>query len=329
MSHRLKLNVYILELKKVGQSKYSTWQDFYNNTYGIDFSDEKIKENQFSLFNTAMLNSFGASFTSNDDSTKGVSLKTIDMDAKMNVFSGTFKGGLTGIDQEIFYNNNSNERTGFLTYDHIATLIYYFKIWTPYDSNIGILMLQSYSSLGCNAEIVKLFKGYFKKVGYLLKLSRFVPREIVDHFKSTSSIYKISFERKNLDSNTRNKLSPIYEDFPKVNAKIELTGFKVSPDNLWNALTSKNIKLLESDIVMLGMTDNDYKTMVYYEDAEGHKSKLVIDASFGELKPNIFLPDTLKEEDKEVPHLERINIYTNSILDKIKKEIGYAAKDNS
>lgn len=289
MAHTLKLNIYVLEIKKRGERTPLTWQEFYKNIYGIEETRETTKDRQYSMFKNALLTRFGERFTENENRTKGVSLKNFEFQSSRNIFSGTFKGGLTGIEQELFHNNNANETTGILGYNDIATLIYYFKLWTPYDSNIGILMLQSYASLGCNAEIADVLKKFFQSLGYTLKLSRFVPHEMIEHFKRTSSIYQISFERKNLSSDTRHQLSPIYDEFPNVNAKLIFSGFRVSPERVWDKLSSQNIKLLEADITMLEMaTNDDYTTIVSYEDAEGHKSNLNISKRDSELKPNIF-----------------------------------------
>lgn len=330
MAHTLKLNIYVLEIKKRGERTPLTWQEFYKNIYGIEETRETTKDRQYSMFKNALLTRFGERFTENENRTKGVSLKNFEFQSSRNIFSGTFKGGLTGIEQELFHNNNANETTGILGYNDIATLIYYFKLWTPYDSNIGILMLQSYASLGCNAEIADVLKKFFQSLGYTLKLSRFVPHEMIEHFKRTSSIYQISFERKNLSSDTRHQLSPIYDEFPNVNAKLIFSGFRVSPERVWDKLSSQNIKLLEADITMLEMaTNDDYTTIVSYEDAEEHKSNLNISKRDSELKPNIFLPDTLKEDGKEIPELTKIDRHTNSLLETIKQEIGYTVQNEN
>lgn len=207
MAHTLKLNIYILEIKEKGKRISLTWREFFKNVYGTEEARETTKDRQYLMFKNALLNRLGERFTENENRTKGVSLRNFEVQPSRNIFSGTFKGGLTGIEQELFHNNNANETTGILGYNDIATLIYYFKLWTPYDSNIGILMLQSYASLGCNAEIVDVLKKFFQSIGYTLKLSRFVPHEMIEHFKRTSSIYQISFERKNLSSDTRPLLS--------------------------------------------------------------------------------------------------------------------------
>ena len=141
---------------------------------------------------------------------------------------------------------------------------------------------------------------------------------------------QISFERKNLSSDTRHQLSPIYDEFPNVNAKLIFSGFRVSPERVWDKLSSQNIKLLEADITMLEMaTNDDYTTIVSYEDAEGHKSNLNISKRDSELKPNIFLPDTLKEDGKEIPELTKIDRHTNSLLETIKQEIGYTVQNEN
>jgi hypothetical protein len=328
MAHTLKLNIFIIELRRKREKNLLEWKEFYKNTFENTESGEISKEQFYSKFKENLISYFSDFFTENEKRTKGISLKSIDVIKEKNIFSGTFKGGLTGIEQEIYETNNANDTKGTLGFDDIATLIYYFKLWTPYDSNFGILMLQSYSSLGCNAEITDVLKKFFNNKGYTLKLSKFVPHEMVEHFKETSSIYQISFERKNLSTSTRHHLSPIYDDFPNVNAKLIFSGFRVSPERIWDKLKNNGIKLLEADITSLEMSENDqYVTIVSYEDAEGHKSNLNISKEDSDLKPNIFLPDSIKEEGKESPDLAKIENHTNFILEKIKREIGYTVDD--
>ena len=75
--------------------------------------------------------------------------------------------------------------------------------------------------------------------------------------------------------------------------------------------------------------NDDYTTVLSYEDAEGHKSNLNISKTDSELKPNIFLPDTLKEDGKEIPDLTKIDNHTNYLLDIIKEEIGYTVRNEN
>ena len=280
MAHTLKLNIYTLELKKSGSRTLLTWNEFFKQVFG-----SSTKEDEFVSFKTSLLSYFGNSFTTNKSETKAVSLKNIDIDARKNTFNGTFNGGLTGINQEIYNNRDSKKVKDTVGYDDIASLTYYFKLWTPYDSNIGILMLQSYASLGCNAEISDLLKLYFKNKGYTLSLARFVPKPFVEHFKNTSNIYQISFERKDLSEKTKHGLSPIYDEIPRINAKLVFSGFKVSPATIWDKLKDSSAKLLEADLTMLEMANTDeYQTIVSYEDSDGHKSNLNICKSDMELK---------------------------------------------
>ena len=43
MAHTLKLNIYVLEIKKRGERTPLTWQEFYKNIYGIEETRETTK----------------------------------------------------------------------------------------------------------------------------------------------------------------------------------------------------------------------------------------------------------------------------------------------
>lgn len=44
MAHTLKLNIYVLEIKKRGERTPLTWQEFYKNIYGIEETRETTKD---------------------------------------------------------------------------------------------------------------------------------------------------------------------------------------------------------------------------------------------------------------------------------------------
>ena len=56
----------------------------------------------------------------------------------------------------------------------------YYKIWLPLDSNVGILMVQSYTSVGCTSLFKEQLENYFIRKGYKISSwSKCIPKEYI------------------------------------------------------------------------------------------------------------------------------------------------------
>jgi hypothetical protein len=70
---------------------------------------------------------------------------------------------LTGIEQEVYKTSSSEERQDTITEDEVTALPYYFKIWMPYDSNVGVVMVQSYTETGVVSLVLDKIKHFIKR----------------------------------------------------------------------------------------------------------------------------------------------------------------------
>ena len=207
MGHTLKLDIYYFELKEIldtrenivrggekrkyykTKDKITNFGDFFSRIY----AGEK-RENYLKLFLQEFISSFNNAFSSNKSNTQAISItdnlyKSISLNN--NVLSGEFIGGQTGIDVDIYKTNNATTKKDTLDKDSVASLSYYYKIWLPFDSNTGIIMIQSYTLSACTTLFKEKLESLFEKKGYQLSLFKFIPKNFIKKYQRNGYIYKI------------------------------------------------------------------------------------------------------------------------------------------
>jgi len=322
MAYNLKLDIFRISLKKKGGSndELLDFREFFNQAY-----TEKDKDTAYKEFVKDYIKSFNEKFTLNKDQTKAISAKSAhDFTSRSikNVIDGQVLGGQTGIPQELFKQSDALAPTGNVEVDEVTTLPYYIKLWTPIDHNTGVLMVQSYSNLTVT-DLIKIHLSHlFHDFSFSLIFTPYVPESVKEHFKSESSVYKIAFVKESLRKDKRKLLNPLFTEFDNLTLRIEVSGFKTDVKNFWDELTKSN-KIIHSNLEDFDIKENDdFQTIAYYRDADGHQSHTSIKKDF-DINPTIFLDDSLKMIGSEFFDFEKIKKHTDGILEEIKKEIKY------
>jgi hypothetical protein len=286
-------------------------------------SNDMPKAELFSIVKDKFLKSFSDQFVLNHEKTKGIAIRQINTIPTMNIIDGIMIGGLTGIEQEVYKTSSSGERQDTITEDEVTALPYYFKIWMPYDSNLGVVMIQSYTETGVVSLVLDKIKNFFKSYNFFVLDSRFVDKEYKDYFKKHSIVDKLVLAKTHLSSEARGALNQMFANFEGLKVEIKLTGFNVSIDEFWLQINRQ--KPLDVDLSEFEMGEKEnYDVIATYKDISGKQSQARLSKDF-DITPTIILDATLKETDKEYPNYEKIQIHTNSILTKVKQEIGYEA----
>jgi len=322
MAYNLKLNIFRISLKKKGGSNKELieFSEFFKGAYS-----KTDKKDAYDEFIKDYISSFNSKFKLNRDKTKGISandLHNFRLRSESNLIDGEVIGGQTGIPQDLFKQTNATSTTGTVAVDDVTVLPYYIKLWTPLDHDTGVLMVQSYSNL----SVTDLVKGHlstiFMKYEFSLLYTPYVPNALKEEFKKDSSVYKIAFVKESLSKGKRKLLNPLFTEFDNLRVKIEVSGFKKSVSDFWDEFLGEE-KIVNSNLEDLDIKENeDYKTVAYYTDSEGHKSNTSIQKNF-EIMPTIFLDYNLKRSGSEYFDFEKIKKHTDSILEDLKKEIGY------
>ena len=319
--YTLKLSIYTFALK--GNDKEEvTFKDFQQTLL-----DEQVttKELLFDQFKEKFLNSFSDKFVLNSDKTKGIAIKQINCIPTKNIIDGMMIGGLTGIEQEVYKTSSSENKQETIKEDEITALPYYFKIWMPFNSDLGILMVQSYTEAGVVSLVIDKIKHFFRSYGYSIATNPYVHNEYKEYFKKNSSVNQLVLAKSYLSESARGALNQLFTNFSGLKVEIKISGFNVSIDEFWKQVDTKNP--LHADLSEFEMNEKEnYDVVATYKDTSGKQSQARLSRNL-DILPTIILDDQLKETGKEYPSYTKIQAHTNFILEKVKEEIGYEAKD--
>jgi hypothetical protein len=320
----LELSIYTFTLKeKNSREDYFDFNEFYRKNFTEDGENvHKVKPDLlYKRFVGMILDEFENKFWLNKDKNKGISTKDITYRPGKSIIEGIINGGNTGYGHQIYNILNNEKSVGEISEDQLASLPYYFKMWTPPDSQVGVLMIQSYSIGSINSILLEFIKPIFAKYGATFRRIVHIPKELRESYIKRSSIKKVTFTSTIENPNTRKKFNRAFEDSDGLKITISVEGLKKrSIKGFLNKFNKSNP--IGIDLKELGMEQpEDYVTKLYYEDEEGRRAHAKIEDKF-EIRPTIVLPIEVVNENK-TPNLERFVSYTDKLLEKVKKEIDY------
>lgn len=320
--YTLKLSIYTIALRD-GEKNDVTFRTFHESI--CESEKKESKEKLFSTCKDKFLNSFKDKFVLNYDKTKGIAIKQINSIPAKNIIDGMLIGGLTGIEQDVYKTSSSDKKQDTITQDEVTALPYYFKIWMPYDSSLGVIMIQSYTETGVVSLALDKIKHFFKSYEFSILSNAYVNKEYKEHFKKFSIVDELILSKTHLSTEARSAFNKLFAEFSGLKVEIRVKGFNVSIDDFWNNVNYN--KPLDLDLSDFEMNKKEYYDVIAtYKDVNGKQSQARLSKSF-DIMPTIVLDSTLKEIGKEYADYSKIQSHTNAILDKVKQEIGYEAKD--
>src|SRR5699024_1882770 len=129
-----------------------------------------------------------------------------------SVIEGIINGGNTGYGHQIYNILNNEETVGEVSEDQLASLPYYFKMWTPPNSQVGVLMVQSYGIGSINSLLLDFIKTIFSKYGATFKRIIHIPKELRENYIKRSSVKKVTFTSTIDNPDSRKKFNRAFED---------------------------------------------------------------------------------------------------------------------
>lgn len=336
MAYTLKLDIYSFQLKKITRrtigwnknnkevTRYRTEEDFvisFSEFVKSFISEETQGKPYMEAFLYGFMREFNASFVSNDTNTKAISITE---DLKRGFSSqkftawGMYKGGMTGITRDVYKNSNANDITGKLLEDNVTSLCYFYKLWIPQDSNIGFVMLQSYTSQGCTALFKERFEKYAESCGYKVFWKKNIPNSYIQHFLASAWIKEIKVQH--VKRETRGLQSPTFA-LDEAKCVTILNKLNIPLQKLLLMVDYKQelkngIQVLDKNYI----PDEDNVQLVYEHNGRTVHASM---ANLEDILPAFILDDGLKEPDSQAPDFEAMNTFTDDILEEIKKKIGY------
>lgn len=327
MTNNIELSIYTFVLKEKGKKKgeYFNLGEFFRRNF-ISSDDKKPhtieQEELYKRFMKEVIQEFNNEFILNEEKTKGIATGIYHSYGNSNNIDGFINGGDRGLNHKIYKIKDNQKSTGSLKDDEIVALPHYFKLWTPPNSQVGILMIQNYSNAGINTLLLNFLRLFFEKYGASFNETRHVPKELKESFIKRSIVKKVVFTKTKLSEETRKAFNYAFTDEEGIKIKIEISGFKNNtPIDKFIEKFEKKKKMIGVDLSDLDISsDDDVKTVLFYQDNNGKKAHAKINSKF-EITPTIVLPKELFIED-EIDY-DLIKNYTDGILIKIKEEIGY------
>ena len=337
MAYTLKLDIYYFSLNKIidryeRKTKTGKRIGYKTEKEDIQFSDFiksfsfKKEDGEFmKFFLENFISGFNASFKSNTNDTQAMSITTDSIrkfNLKKYVVWGVFKGGQMGINREIYQSNDAKNIKDTIRENDVTSLYYFYKIWLPKDSNVGILMIQSYTSLSCSALFKEQLGYYFISKGYKPNWNKFVPKEYIEKYLKNGYLNGLQIVHSKKDENI--PLEPIFKPFQSATRKSVFSKFQIALSDILSLLNYK--KILKESILAVDADYDESRDCVKLFYTSNGKSAHTTLADIENILPTIILDDELKDNDTQLPKWEELDKFTNDMLENIKKQIGYTPK---
>ncbi|MDO6803656.1 hypothetical protein Q4595_14475 [Wenyingzhuangia sp. 1_MG-2023] len=327
MAHQLKLDIFTFTLKKHRDKEDTkiTFKDFFISNYFTEDYEKREKKDYYNKFVSDFLDTFENKFALNKEETKGIHSSKLEAFPNKNIIDVFFNGGKTGISQNIFDQGNGTKNEGTINKEKVTTLPFYFKIWTPYDTDLGIVMIQSFTDSGVNSLVLDQLSKYFSSKKYKFNRNKFIPKEYKEYFRKGSNIYKISYDNLGLSKESKEEMCPGFAEHENLRINISITGFKGDPDT---TLGKMRKEIFNKKIVKALDLDNPekFETIAHFKSSSGSTAQARLNSNI-DISPTYFLSNELKEEGEEIPSLSKIRKFTDEFLEKTKIEIGYTPQE--
>ncbi|WP_017732755.1 hypothetical protein [Nafulsella turpanensis] len=331
-AHNPKLDIYKIYLRPTDSDNNKTFKNLLiSKLYGsIDESNWPDNSAIFQDLLEAFINEIDAddfilderaskAFTAYDTD-QGAELSPIKIHSNQFILEGIVEGGrynqrrgksaIGAKDDKEYLDNQS------VILDH-----YYFFLYLPFDHNIGIFMVQSYTQDHIRDSFQKFLRDFLATEGfYKIKFDSYCPEQIIEQYKSGSVVKKFSFTSDVLLNELSNSpADQITEEFTiKIEAK-SATGHNFTLDYVGRILnllrgaefnTGSNTKSLE-----------EFNTRVFLENTDTEKGAFY-DISRGlDIKPTIYLENRIQLDQNGIPDFQELKQFCFNLLNQILIEI--------
>lgn len=321
MPQKLKLEIFRIAINQ--RNSREGFVDFIDLFESIDNDKDEAYKKFFSDF----IALFDGKFKSDQKKTKGISTTNqnkFTIRSANNITDVEMWGGTIGSLQLIFNQDNADEEIGKIGLDEIASLPFFAKLWTPFDYNSGILMVQSYTDHTVSNLVKIIFKEFIKSYGFTLSITPFTPKAIKEEYINNSHVYEIKMINDKVSRGKRALINPLFADEQNLKITVTVSGFKHDVNDFWKNIKGFGAeKVISANLDDLDMSEEaEYNIKAYYKDGNGHLANVGIKNVY-DISPTIFLPEEIISGDTRHFDFDMIKNHTDRILELIKTEIGY------
>jgi|GEM_PF-5671816 len=327
MAHDIKLDVLTLQIKN-SKGKFLNFDKFYT-----DPADESEGEklHSFNDLFIEYIKEFGSRFMVHTKTGKALNLdsKNVRYFSNQRIIKGRIEGGTSGIGSKIKKIDNISDEDAFqVSKDDIEAIPYYFLIWMPEDSNLGLVIVQS---LG-GKTITDIFTAHFRRFvseyfgnKVSVMLNDLVPKEMIDKTKKDGVINSVVFRRLHLPSDKAEKILGLKYTGQDITVEIKISGLKKvvgSRSAIMQMVNGETAALFDTSSLKDYGIDGEHDTIVKFEH-NGKTAQGKASENF-RLAPSYYVDEIDIERDEyNHPSFKSIDKYCVSFLGAMKDEIKY------
>lgn len=332
MAYTLKLNIFRFKLYKIinsfpRQMKGKVAMFYETETNAIVFGDfiksiePKAQRDDYMKFLFGkMLVHFDNKFRKTEDGNKAVAVteqEYVGYGSKEYTVWGMFKGGETDIERKVYNRDNATKDVKLIEKGDVPSVNYFYKLWMPYDGEDGVLMIQSYTDMGCVASFKNQIEELFISLGCRPVWNRMIPKGFIEKYLKSSFIHQIRIEYKQV----KGVGEGVFASMKSVQKNTVLSKLSIHLKDLFK-MKDYGAELSKQLASIVEFNPQNDKVLVFYKDENGKEAH----ATMGNLEaamPTIILPDYLKNRNSDMADPDEMNRYTDGMLKEIKEQIGY------
>lgn len=324
MAHEPKLEVYKLYISAAATTADRSFGGFLEKKYPS--TDFKLKTAYKTLFQD-LITSIDTSFVLNAYRQKGLRIdendsasteRSIRIKTTGQIISGRIKGGRYGQQRSI--GNTSRPTQGFtrIKTTDIVLDSFYFLLYTPYGSNKGVLMIQSYSDDQINDVFINWLRSNLKGPGFNKpNLELYCPVKLQNEFKDKSAVKELKFTNDILLEEIDAAETITTESFTiSISIRANEDGEKLS--NLDNFV--KHFKSFRFGSKKKEVTLEEFKRQTGTLYNGTHQSSFELGGEI-DIKPTIYLKSKIDQQADGTPKWDSLDKFCLELLEDIKGEI--------
>lgn len=247
------LNIFRLMISKPGNPDTVPFKDFYKYFNPEDrLTDEQVFKNISEAYVTSFDNKFIESKSGKRALTAKINL--VKRKSGDRIIHGFVEGGITDANFETYQKNNNQIAEDQISTEEVLSQPYYFLLWMPKDSNLGIAMLQSNDSV--NRGVISAFfdhlEKFFSERDFKIDKNPITPKKVSDEYYSNSTVRSIEVIQYKTNSNFITNTGTL----KTVKITHTISGFKITHEALLKGLIPQRSKMkIIRDII--GLEDDE------------------------------------------------------------------------
>lgn len=325
MAHEPKLEVYKIYTKPFLTTEHPSFGNFLQRNF-LTEDKELTPAEGFKQLLQKLIASIDTNFVLNSTNKKGLRIdesadgleKSIKIRSAKQIIYGTIKGGRYGQNRSIGYTNNPKKKYTKVAQTDIVMDTFYFLLYTPFKSNKGVLMIQSYTDDQINDVFINWLKENLSGKGYFRPtMETYCPTKLQEEFKNSSAVRELKFTKDILISGIETEDGISTEEFSiNISIRAKDEGKKISKFQSF-VKTARALRFGKKENP-LPLEDFNKQIGVLYNGS--HQSSFELDGAIN-IKPTIYLKEKIKLQDDETPDWKSLHDYCLDLLEEIKDEV--------